>query len=109
MRQPPRDLTVFVVAAYPSIRTGLRAMVERDEHIHVVAEAAVDAFPSPATPDAIVIDVDPDQPGIPGRLHDRYPDAALVLLLDSPAVYDRLTGAPFEQAVGVLLKDAGAD
>jgi len=103
------DLTVFVVAAYPSVRAGLRAMAERSSSVHVLAEAASERIDSPAEPDAIIIDVDPDQPGLPARLRERYLNAALILLLDSPAVYGAMTGAPFERAVAVLLKEAGAE
>lgn len=103
------DLSIFIIAAYPSVRAGLRAILEQSPSVHVLAESASDRIDSPAEPDAIVIDVDPDQPGLPAHLRDRYPNAALLLLLDSPAVYGALTGAPFERAIAVLLKEANAD
>jgi DNA-binding NarL/FixJ family response regulator len=102
-------LAVVVVAPYPSVRAGLRAMVERSDTVQVIAESASGEIPAHIEPDAFIIDVDPEQPSLASRLIDRYPDASLLLLLDSAESYEQLPGAPFERAVGVLLKDAGAD
>ncbi|MDQ3549122.1 MAG: response regulator transcription factor [Chloroflexota bacterium] len=98
---------VFVIAPYPSLRAGLRALIERTPGLVVLADAPDDEIDSPDNPDALVIDLDPDQPGLVDRLATRYPEAALLLLIDSPAVYRQLA-APAERATAVLLKDAGA-
>jgi two-component system nitrate/nitrite response regulator NarL len=113
----PRDLrlvpgdgedatSVFVIAPYPSLRAGLRALIEQTPGLAVLADAPDDEIDSPVTPDVLVIDVDPDQSSLIDRLTTRYPDAALLLLLDSPAGYRQLP--PAERSTGVLLKDAGA-
>jgi DNA-binding NarL/FixJ family response regulator len=122
MREPggarqPRDLrlvpgdgedatSVFVIAPYPSLRAGLRALVEQTPSLAVLADSPDDEIESPDTPDVLVIDVDPDQPALIDRLTARYPDAALLLLLDSPTGYRQLPST--ERSTAVLLKDAGA-
>lgn len=98
--------SVFVIAPYPSLRAGLRALIEQTPGLAVLADAPDDEIDSSETPDALVIDIDPDQPGLVDRLTARYPDAALLLLLDSPAGYRQL--APVGRSTAVLLKDAGA-
>jgi two-component system, NarL family, nitrate/nitrite response regulator NarL len=122
MREPgdsrkPRDLrlvpgdgedatSVFVIAPYPSLRAGLRALIEQTPGLAVLADAPDDEIDSPLTPDVLVIDIDPDQPSLIDRLTTRYPDAALLVLLDSPAGYLQIP--PAERSTAVLLKDAGA-
>lgn len=97
---------VFVIAAYPSLRAGIRALIEQTPGLVVLADAPDDELDSSTTPAALVIDIDADQPGLLNRLTTRYPDAARLLLLDSPASYRQL--APPDRATAVLLKDAGA-
>lgn len=122
MREPgdarrPRDLqlvpgngedatSVFVIAPYPSLRAGLRALVEQTPGLAVLADASDDEIDSPNAPDVLVVDIDPDHPGLIARLTTRYPDAALLLLLDSPDGYRQLP--PAERSTAILLKDAGA-
>jgi len=97
-------ISVFVIARYPSLRAGLRALVEQTPGLAVVADAADDEIDSSERPAALLVDVDADQPGLVDRLIARYPDAALILLLDSPGSYRTLR--PADQATAVLLKDA---
>ena len=122
MREPgdtrgPRDIrlvpgddedatSVFIIAPYPSLRAGLRALVEQTLGLAVLADAPDDEIDSPDTPAAIVVDVDPGQPSLIERLKTRYPDAALLLRLDSPAGYRQFP--PAERSTAILLKDAGA-
>ena len=122
MREPgdsrkPRDLrlvpgdgedatSVFVIAPYPSLRAGLRALIEQTPGLAVLADAPDDEIDSPFAPDVLVIDVDPDQPSLIDRLTTRYPDAALLMLLDSPAAYRQIP--PAEPSTAVLMKDVGA-
>src|SRR5688500_10647395 len=75
-------VSVFVIATYPSLRAGLRALIEQTPGLIVLADAPDDEIDSPEVPAALVIDIDPDQPGLVDRLTTRYPDAALLLLLD---------------------------
>lgn len=99
--------SVFVIAPYPSLRAGLRALVEQTSGLAVLADAPDDEIDSPEQPAAIVIDVEIDQLGLIERLTTRYPGAALLLLLDSPASYHQIQ--PAERSMAVLLKDAGAN
>jgi DNA-binding NarL/FixJ family response regulator len=98
---------VVVVASYPSVRAGLRALVEQTPGFTVLASAPDDEIDAPLAPGALVIDVAPDGAGIVSRLSERYPDTALVLLVDSPETGRQLAGR-LERATAVLLKDAGA-
>lgn len=99
-------ISVFVIAPYPSLRAGLRALIEQTPGLAVMADAPDDELDTHGTPDVLVIDVDSDQPGLLDRLTTRYSDAALLLLLDSPASYRTMT--PADRATAVLLKEAGA-
>jgi two-component system, NarL family, nitrate/nitrite response regulator NarL len=102
-------LSVVVIAPYPSLRAGLRALAEGTPGISVVAEAASDDLDTPWVPDAFIIDVDPDDAGLAGRVSERFPNAGLVLLIDTPAMYRRLSlRSDGQQGVAALLKDAGA-
>src|SRR5687767_8517022 len=98
---------IFVIAPYPSVRAGLRAMAEQSPDVVVLADAPDDDIDSPLIPDLLLIDVDPERASIPARLAERYPDAAQVLLLDSPAAWRRLD-LPADRPAAALLKDAGA-
>jgi DNA-binding NarL/FixJ family response regulator len=102
---------VVVVAAYPSVRAGLQAMVAGEPDITVLgvrAGAGDEDAPDVVTPDVLLIEVEPGGQILPSRLAARYPDAAQVLLLDGPESY-----APPEADVArpwaALLKDAGPD
>jgi DNA-binding NarL/FixJ family response regulator len=123
MREPddarePRDLrlvpgdgedaaSVFVIARYPSLRAGLRALIEQTPGLIVLADGPDDEIDAPNSPDALVIDVDDGQPGLLDRIALRYPDAALLVLIDSPASYRNFV-APAERSMAILLKDSGA-
>ncbi|HUG15443.1 MAG TPA: response regulator transcription factor [Thermomicrobiales bacterium] len=96
---------VAIVAPYPSVRAGLRAMVEQISGVAVIAEAADDDLDPSRDPDTIIVDIEPEQTTIVQRLAEQFPNTAVLLLLDSPAMYQRLaiTGG----AVAALLKSAG--
>jgi DNA-binding NarL/FixJ family response regulator len=100
-------VSVFVIARYPSLRAGLRALIEQTPGLAVVADAPDDEIDSPDQPAAIVVDVDAHQSGLLDRLATGYPNAALLLLLDSPSEYRQLPLA--DRATAVLLKDASGD
>ncbi len=97
---------VFVIAPYPSLRAGLRSLIEQTPGLVVTGDASDDQIDSPDIPSVIVIDLDPDQMGLVGRLTTRYPGIPLLLLLDSPAGFRQMQA--FERSVAILLKDAGA-
>jgi DNA-binding NarL/FixJ family response regulator len=125
---PPSDttatdetaLSVIVIAAYPSVRAGLRALAESTPGVRVSAAVASDDLDTPWTPDAFIIDVDPDDSGLPARIAARFPRAGLLLLLDAPNMYRRLglraerdgpaaaSDADVAPGHAALLKDAGA-
>jgi len=104
-------INVIVIAAYPAVRAGLRALVAGEPDIAVLAaraDATDDAADGPVPPDALLIDVEADRADLPVRLAGRYPDAAQVLLLDGPELYRPPEGEA-ARPWAALLKDAGAD
>jgi DNA-binding NarL/FixJ family response regulator len=102
---------VIVVAAYPSVRTGLQAMIAGEPDIDVLgvrAGAGDEDAPDTTAPDALLIEVEPGRQDLPVRLAARFPDAAQVLLLDAPESYippEDDTARPW----AALLRDAGPD
>jgi DNA-binding NarL/FixJ family response regulator len=103
---------VIVVAAYPAVRAGLRALVADEPDINVLGTrggAEDEDTPEAAiAPDALLIDVEADRPDLSVRLAARYPEAAQVLLLDGPESYhppESDAGRPW----AALFKDAGGD
>jgi len=97
---------VAIVAPYPSVRVGLRAMVEQIAGVAVIAEAADDDLDPARDPDAVIIDVDPEQLDIVERVSDSFPDTPLLLLLDSAALYHQLRSGNHTR-VAALSKGAG--
>jgi DNA-binding NarL/FixJ family response regulator len=104
--QPP--ISLIIIAPYPSVRAGLRAMVEESREIDVLGESSDIEVGQPDTPDALLVDLDPDRLDLPGQIAARYPSAAQVLLIDSPSAMRQIDGLP-ERATAVLLKDATAE
>jgi len=79
-------VSVLVMAAYASVRSGLRAMLEGAEGIGSVAESSLESESvlARSAPDAVVYDVnEPDWLAPVAQV--RTADAALVLLSDDPA------------------------
>jgi DNA-binding NarL/FixJ family response regulator len=103
---------VIVVAAYPAVRAGLRALVAGEPDISVLAARAgavdEDTPEAAIAPDALLVDVEAERPDLPLRLAARYPEAAQVLLLDGPSAYNPPEGDA-ARPWAALLKDAGAD
>jgi DNA-binding NarL/FixJ family response regulator len=103
-----RRIDVIIVAAYPSVRAGLRALLAEQPQVTVVAAWPDDSWETNTPPDALLIDVEPGRLDMPDRLSQRFPDSAQVLLLDRPDEYRHGDGEP-PRPVAALLKDAGAD
>jgi DNA-binding NarL/FixJ family response regulator len=102
---------VVIIAAYPSVRAGLQAMIADEPDIVVLGVRAGpddEDAPDTAVPDALLIEVEPDRQNLPVRLAARYHDVAQVLLLDAPESYvppEDDTARPW----AALLRDAGPD
>jgi two-component system, NarL family, nitrate/nitrite response regulator NarL len=96
---------VVVVAAYPAVRAGLRALIAGEPEIEVLGlQADAGSTPVAPPPAVLLVSVEPEQPHLSERLAAQYPEAAQVLLLDGPEVY-----APPEEAGrpwAALRKDA---
>ncbi len=105
-----RGIAVMLMDDHSIVREGLRALLERQEDIRVVAEAGsvAEALEAGVDPDVVVADlVLPDGRGadVVQRLREGYPRAAILVLsmVDSPAdVQLCLTSG----AKGYLLKEA---
>lgn len=80
-------------------------MVEQIAGVVVIAEAADDDLELVQDPDAVIIDVEPEQAHLIGQIAEQFPHTALLLLLDSPALYQQL--ALSGGAVAALLRSAG--
>jgi len=105
-------IRVLVVDDHPLVRAGLRALVDGEDGVQVVAEAAdgeraLEAW-GEHRPDVVLMDL--SMPGMGGveatrRLVAGHPDARVVVLTsvpDATSVHEALAAG----AVGYLLKDA---
>lgn len=104
-------IRVVVVAAWPAVRAGLRAMLAGEPDIVVETALPGDGVPpddAADPPDAIVADIDGARPDLLAGVARQFPDAALVALLDGPEAYplDRFDTARPHAA---LLRDAGPE
>jgi DNA-binding NarL/FixJ family response regulator len=110
--QAARDaVPVALVAAYPSVRAGLRALLSDDERIRIVSEAAsLGELLSEAVVEVEVAAVDLDLDGVWGTAGDLSrlaPGIGIVMLgpsPDGPSIVDELGERPW----AYLLKDVGA-
>ncbi len=112
---------VVVMATWPTMRAGLRALVEATPGFVVVAEGSGDAdidlqdaagVAADAAPDVLVIDVDPERTADVRRLLARWPDTATLLLIDNaqrlPQLMGGSSGSLPQRATAVLLRDSSA-
>lgn len=100
------EIGVIIVAGYPAVRAGLRALLDGQPEIALLAVWPDDEAAWDEQPDVVLIDVEPGRADLPARLAERFPTAAQALLLDVPGDY-RGWEQP-QRPVAVLLKEAGA-
>lgn len=113
-----REIRVMLMDDHSIVREGLRALLERQPDIHVVAEAGsvAEAVASEIEPDVVVADlVLPDERGaeVVRRLRERFPGAAVLVLsmIDNPAdvqlcLTSGAKGYLMKEAAGTELTDA---
>jgi DNA-binding NarL/FixJ family response regulator len=107
-------MNVIVVATYPSVRAGLRALLGGEPDIVVIAERAGNGWDADTElprrdagqPLIFLVDVDPGHAELPARLARYYPDAAQVLLFETPDDYRHPDAGGGGAPVAALLKDA---
>jgi two-component system, NarL family, response regulator NreC len=107
-----RRISVAVLDDHPVVRAGMRAVLERDPEIEVVAELATleDTVALGEDPDVVVADlVLADAPGVDfvGALRARFPRSAILVLtmLHEPG---RVVAALAAGADGYMVKEAAA-
>ncbi|HEX5939336.1 MAG TPA: response regulator transcription factor [Dehalococcoidia bacterium] len=106
-REPIR---VLVVASYPAVRAGLRAMLDGAEGIVVVGDSPRLSLRASEVdrPDVVLVELDSDSDSILESLEDAAAEHPLVMLAGDPDAYQELTigeGRP----VAYLLRSADAD
>ncbi len=105
-------ISVLLMDDHVIVREGLRALLERQVDIHVLAEAGsvAEALQSDVRPDVVVADlVLPDDRGadVVRRLKERHPDSAILVLtmVDNPTDVQRCLAAG---ARGYVLKETAS-
>jgi DNA-binding NarL/FixJ family response regulator len=105
-------ISVLLMDDHVVVREGLRALLERQADIRVVAEAGSvgEALDADASPDVVVADlVLPDDRGadVVRRLRDRHPESAILVLtmVDNPTDVQRCLAAG---ARGYVLKETAS-
>lgn len=105
-------ISVLLMDDHVVVREGLRALLERQEDMEVLAEAGsvAEAVALDGTPDVVVADlVLPDERGadVVKRLNERYPESAILVLtmVDNPTDVQLCLAAG---ARGYLLKETAS-
>ena len=108
-------IPVLIAEDHPTLRAGLRAILETQQDMQVVGEAAngVEALERAAVlrPDVVLMDLEmPAMDGVEAtrRLHEQSPDTP-VIVLTAFDTDDRIIGAVEAGARGYLLKGATRD
>ena len=107
------NISVVLMDDHVVVREGLRALLERQDDVHVIAEAGSvgEAVDLAVEPDVLVADlVLPDDRGadVVRRLKERYPSTAILVLtmIDNPTDVQLCLAAG---ARGYLLKETASD
>lgn len=101
-------IRALVLSPYPTVRAGLRALLQASGEVEVVWEAgaALDLYlPWPLRPDIALVD-EAGGPPLIGALEARAPDLGIVLLGGTPT---RPIGSTASAPRGYLTRDAGAE
>lgn len=108
---PNEPIQVVVVAPYPAVRAGLRAMVQSGDGIEVVGELTTGALSDSAWvdgADVLVIDLDDEAATLLPILDELLPRTPAVLIAIEPADY-RAPVAGRAAPRAYLLRQAGAE
>lgn len=105
---------VLLVDDHPSVRAGVRALLESDPRVRVVAEAGTALAAASAvereTPDVVVVDLGlPDARGAGAVRAAREAGAERVLVLSASGTADLVRECLQSGALGYLLKTASAE
>lgn len=105
-----RKLPVAILASYPAVRAGLRALLSAGSSLEIVAEASDPGdLRSGERARVVVAELESDRSGALVReIVENLPDAGVVLL-GPPAGAQRLLQILADRAWAYLLRDAGAD
>jgi DNA-binding NarL/FixJ family response regulator len=101
---------VLVVAAYPAVRAGLRAMLESAAGIAVARESTPAVLLSgdgSESAEVLVVDLGDESRATIGAIDDLFPQTPAVLLAGDPHDFPEPGGVPAPRAY--LLRDATAD
>ncbi len=98
---------VLVVSPYPTVRAGLRALLQSDDEIAIIGETEgvqAGAVPLSPLPDVLLLDASA-APGVLDALETAAPETAVVVL---GADAEMVSRRPGRAARGFLTRDAGA-
>ncbi len=98
---------VLVVSPYPTVRAGLRALLQTDDEIAIIGETEgvqAEAVPLSPVPDVLLLDASA-APGVLQTLETAAPETAVVVLGADAEMVSRRPGIA---ARGFLTRDAGA-
>jgi DNA-binding NarL/FixJ family response regulator len=114
--RPGKTVRVLIAESYALVRAGYRALLEREERIEVIAEAASGrhaiALATATRPDVVVLDV--GQPGLDAietaaAIASQAIDAALMLIVPREADESVVIRVVEAGATGVIREDAEPD
>jgi DNA-binding NarL/FixJ family response regulator len=108
---PAHQVGVTLVAAYPAVRAGLRALLGEDGRIEVIGEAASlgDLIAEASQPpDVVVLDLDLEGVWGSGEDFSTLPDGVGLVVLGPAAPDTRLLEPLGSRPWGYLLRDANA-
>jgi two-component system nitrate/nitrite response regulator NarL len=103
------SIRVGVVAGYPAVRAGLRALLEREPGVTVEAELAPEAVAVGDLPgvDVLVVDLGEDPGQAAAAIESALPGTPVVFLGSSAADFSELDSAV--PPAGMLMRDASSE